>query len=240
MQKFQAIVFDFDGTLSDTPLNFVIMRANAIHAITALVEDHPHIAMYLEGKECSVLFPAMAPMEHGKKVPFLEELNRFCRLFPLELQQIIRQNALASIEHTEVSAASRARLFPGVRECLRLGRQKGVHFGIVTRNCRRAVLAAFPDIENFVGCVLTREDVAKVKPHPEHLLHALRLLGCPPEQALMVGDHIMDIEVGRNAGTKTAGVATGEASFSSLASEKPDYIAHSFYALMEQLGLCPN
>jgi histidinol phosphatase-like enzyme len=37
----------------------------------------------------------------------------------------------------------------------------------------------------------------RVKPHPEHLLTALKLLDVPPERAIMVGDHPMDITLGK-------------------------------------------
>jgi phosphoglycolate phosphatase len=48
-----------------------------------------------------------------------------------------------------------------------------------------------------------------VKPHPEHLLVALQSLDVAPESSSMVGDHPMDIMIGKLAGALTIGVLTG-------------------------------
>jgi phosphoglycolate phosphatase len=51
--------------------------------------------------------------------------------------------------------------------------------------------------------------VNNVKPHPEHLNKALQMLNSTANTTLMIGDHPLDIQTGRNAGTYTAGVLTG-------------------------------
>jgi phosphoglycolate phosphatase len=51
--------------------------------------------------------------------------------------------------------------------------------------------------------------VKHVKPHPEHLGKILQILGSNAQNSLMVGDHPLDIEAGRAAGTLTAGVLSG-------------------------------
>lgn len=47
------------------------------------------------------------------------------------------------------------------------------------------------------------------KPEPEMLLKACEAAGVTPEQAVMVGDNIADVEAGRNAGMQTILVRTG-------------------------------
>ena len=49
-----------------------------------------------------------------------------------------------------------------------------------------------------------------VKPDPLHLRLALDQLRTPPEQAVMVGDHVMDVLGGKAAGTRTLGILTPE------------------------------
>jgi phosphoglycolate phosphatase len=51
--------------------------------------------------------------------------------------------------------------------------------------------------------------VKNVKPNPEHLNKALQMLNTSANTTLMIGDHPLDIQTGRNAGTYTAGVLTG-------------------------------
>jgi phosphoglycolate phosphatase len=67
----------------------------------------------------------------------------------------------------------------------------------------------FPDILSYCPVVVCREAVNNVKPHPEQLKKAIQILGSEAGSALMIGDHPLDIEAGRNAGTYTAGVLTG-------------------------------
>jgi phosphoglycolate phosphatase len=84
---------------------------------------------------------------------------------------------------------------------------------------------------------LTRHDVSKVKPHPEHIMSALPALGVSPGEALMVGDHPIDIIAGKNAGCKSAMVLSGEGTLEDLSKVEPDYIAKDLEELMQQLKL---
>ena len=87
---------------------------------------------------------------------------------------------------------------------------------MVTRNCREAVCAIYPAIEDHVDLLLARDGLIRVKPDPGHLLAALERLNVIPGKTFMVGDHPMDIETGKAAGTLTAGVLTGLSSRESL------------------------
>jgi len=107
--------------------------------------------------------------------------------------------------------------------------------GIITRNCRQAVLRVFPDAETVVGVVLTRDDAPHVKPDPRHLLAALDILGASPERSLMVGDHPMDVATGKAAGTLTAGVASGRIDLAELGRAAPDFLATSVATLLPML-----
>ena len=53
------------------------------------------------------------------------------------------------------------------------------------------------------------DDVAERKPHPESLHLNCRELGCSPQEAIYVGDHLRDIEAGRRAGMYTIAAAYG-------------------------------
>ena len=53
------------------------------------------------------------------------------------------------------------------------------------------------------------DDVVERKPHPESLLRNCRELGCTPDQAIYIGDHLRDIEAGRRAGMYTIAAAYG-------------------------------
>ena len=104
-----------------------------------------------------------------------------------------------------------------------LGR-RSIRTGVVTRNCRAAVIKTFSDIELYCQAVLTRDDAYRVKPHPENLMAALSLLGTHPADAVMVRDHPLDIQLGRETGTYTIGVLSGHSTREALFGAGADLI----------------
>ena len=213
-QCIKAVLFDFDGTLAVPVLDFALMRRRALDA-----------------------FSVYAPVPAGTGRPLMEELDAVCASLEPSQAARARQAAMEAIREVEVEAAGRSSLFPFVLPMLKAMRAQGLKAAVVTRNCPEAVFRVFPDLSAHVGCVLTRDDVRHVKPHPEHIGKALSLIDCAPGESLMVGDHPMDIEAGKRAGALTAGVSTGETPAARLAEAHPDYLAHDAGALMRHLGL---
>lgn len=210
----KGFAFDFDGTLAVPTLDFALMR----HRVATAVQNGARIHVEERG-------------------PLLESLVRATAYLSPEHAAQVRQLADEAIKEVELEAASRSRLFPFVRPLLAVFRSHKLPFAIVTRNCPEAVLTVFPDLHEHCACLVTREDVAHVKPHPAHLRKALSALGIAARHVLMVGDHAMDIEVGKLAGSLTAGVASGEMTEALLAESGPDFLATDAGALMERLGL---
>lgn len=102
--------------------------------------------------------------------------------------------------------------------------QRGVAVGIVTRNCRRVATSLLEQFDLPHAALLTRDDVRRTKPHPEHLHSALSQLGAVPEQAMMVGDHWMDIQAGKAAGCALTVGVLGRRCANWFAPCLPDYI----------------
>ncbi|MBO9129931.1 pyrophosphatase PpaX [Bacillus sp. 165] len=115
--------------------------------------------------------------------------------------------------------------------------EKGYKIGIVTTKARGTVEMGlrFGRLKEFFDVVVTIEDVQNVKPDPEPIFKALRLLDAKPEEAIMVGDNHHDIVAGQNAGTKTAGVAWTLKGREYLESYKPDYVLEKMSDLLKIL-----
>jgi phosphoglycolate phosphatase len=212
--RIKGYVFDFDGTLSDTPLDFTTMHERA--------------------REAMLPFASIPEAFEG---PVLEDIARVCAALPPAEAEKAREAAMRAIEAVEVETARRCRLFPFTRPVLAALARRGLPAAVVTRNCAAAVFTVFPDLREHVVCVLTREDVARPKPHPEHLLRALALMGVAPAEALMTGDHPLDLIAGKKAGSLTAGVASGGTPLARLAAEQPDFLAATVGELMQQGGI---
>lgn len=210
----KALVFDCDGTLVEATLDFARMKREALATMAEHIElpadQDKKLMEILEGLED----------EHGK-----------------DALRPVRAAVLETVRRLEMEAATRSSIFPYVRPMLAACRRLGIRTGIVTRNCREAVRIVFPDVDEHFACLVTRDDVDKVKPDPGHLLRALEILQVAPEECLMCGDHPMDIIVGKRVGAFTAGLATGEAEFGDLVAEQPDYCVHNGHELMQMLGI---
>ncbi len=207
----EAVLFDFDGTLVHLNIDFAQMRADA-EAIL------PKYGLSSERKESLYTLELIAECVR-------ELISRDGK----EMAAAFQRDAEAGIMAIEMDAARAAEVHPGVPELLEALRERGIKVGIVTRNCRAAVEHILERSPLPYDVLLTRDDVAAVKPDPAHLLAALRLLQIEPRRALMVGDHPMDIRAGRVVGARTAAVLTGYSPAERFAPEKPDLV-------LEQVG----
>lgn len=196
----RAVLFDLDGTLVETAIDFAAMRQETL----------------------------AAAIRHGASVDGLEGLDalgiagaaavrvRHPSAFMAEVEQALRA--------IELAACQGALEIPGAAALLRWLAEAGVAVGIVTRNCRPAAEEALRRAGLRCGLLLTRGDVPRVKPDPLHLLMAAERLGTPPTATIMVGDHLMDVRGGRNAGMRTVGFAPTDERARLLAAESADLI----------------
>lgn len=216
-EPLRALVFDFDGTLAVLNLDFALMKRR----LAALAEVFLEEAVSPDG------LPALEWVDHLAGLV----LARSGRDLSLEFHTRCR----FLIMDMEIKAATQGRLFPSTRPMLAALRGRGLRTAVVTRNCGPAVSTVFPDIMDSVDCLVARESAPRVKPDPAHLLAALDRLGAAPGEALMVGDHPMDVLVGQRAGTVTAAVASGRLSLDELREPGPDFLAKDCASLVDML-----
>lgn len=185
-----TVVFDFDGTLAELNIDFDQMRRSIYELVSRCGVDPQTLrhkfVLEVIAETCVIL----EKRSHSPSQSFQEEAFRI-------------------IETIEVEAARKGELFDGTKELLTALRKHSISAGIITRNCARAVHTVFPDITDYCPVVVCRNDVKQVKPHPEQINLALSRLGGSASRAMMIGDHPIDIETGKNAGTLTAGVLSG-------------------------------
>ena len=187
-QKTSAAIFDFDGTLTPLSINFSNLRTEVEILAQRFAEEQ-----------------VIQDLSHLYIIEMIYELEE--RLG--QAGREFRRMAFEKLAELETETARGKELYPYTREVLRDLRGRGLKVAIVTRNCLGAVKNVFPDIETYVDVVMTRDDVSRVKPHPEHVNAVLAALGVVPEEAVLVGDHPTDIVAGLSIGTKTVGVLTG-------------------------------
>ncbi len=220
--RIEAVIFDFDGTLAELHLNFGEMRA----AIADLLNQYN-----LPSDEFSHLY-LLEMIDAGEKRLAESAAGK---------GEAFRRDTMACIEQIEIEAARRSNLFAGVKEMLADMRNQSILSGIITRNCHRAVQTVFPDYRNYVDALISREMTQHVKPDPGHLSEILSLLNIPAHRCLMVGDHPIDVQIGKELGAYTAAVLTGTGKHEDLRHARPDFLLQNVLEIRQVIPLvCPN
>jgi HAD superfamily hydrolase (TIGR01549 family) len=83
--------------------------------------------------------------------------------------------------------------------------------------------------------IITAQDTLSPKPSPEALLNCSRRLDVEICDCLVVGDSVVDMRAGKNAGAKTVAVLSGIFSRDELERENPDLILESVRKLPDFL-----
>lgn len=190
-EQIDAIVFDFDGTLAETNIDFDKMRRR-------IIELMKQWDLWEEG------------LDEEKYILEIIEAGREALAADEEAVEEFQAEADEVLQEVELETCREAAPFPGVVEALDSLREAGFKVGIVTRNCRAGVASVTSRHSIHHDLLSTRDDVDNVKPHPDHLQCALELLSVEPSHAVMVGDHITDIQGAEGLDVYTIGVLTNK------------------------------
>jgi phosphoglycolate phosphatase len=201
----RAVVFDFDGTLAKLNINFPHMRKSVLNLIESFQIPLNGLGDLFVLEMIDAAKAIITQKQPGKEDSFVRQANTL-------------------ITNIEIEAATKGELIEGTQEMLRVLKNRNIKTAVVTRNCQSAVMLVFPDILEYCDSVITRELTRYVKPHPEHLRVALKSLDVTPEVAFMVGDHPMDIKIGKDAGAVTIGVLSGYSTSEDLLKAGADII----------------
>lgn len=112
-----------------------------------------------------------------------------------------------------------------------------VKLGLITLRCvpRSRVVEELDrfGLMEFFDLVVTAFDGWRPKPWPDVFVRCAADLGVKVGECVVVGDSVVDVRAGKNAGAKTVAVLSGIYSCAELQAEKPDLI-------LENVGLLPD
>ena len=194
--EIDTILFDFDGTLAPN-LDLPDMRRQVVDLTEEAKVPQP---VYANRYIVEVIDASYS---------WLQQNN------PNSAESYYR-SAHRLITDFEMDAAAGTKPFPGITERLSLLRQSDKKLGVVTRNCRAAVLQVFPDVMRYVDALYARDDTTYLKPDPRHLSACLDHIDARPEKSAMVGDGALDMRAGRELNMYCVGVLSGSADESTL------------------------
>lgn len=206
-----AVIFDLDGVVVDS---FAVMSEAFAIAYAEVVGDGP--------------------------APFSEYRRHLGRYFP-DIMRIM--NLPLAMEEPFVREsyrlADQVRVFDGILELLLTLRVRGLRLAVATGKSgpRARSLLDRLGLLPFFAHVIGSDEVARPKPAPDMVRHALDLLDVPAERAIMIGDAPTDL-----ASAQSAGVASAAALWAppedvdELLAGGPDVVLHHPTDL---LALCP-
>ncbi|BBH23148.1 pyrophosphatase PpaX [Paenibacillus baekrokdamisoli] len=214
--KIRTVLFDLDGTIMDT--NELIIQS-FMHALKGIVPSD-------FGREH--IIPSMG-------LPLTDQMQLFSGIEDVtELVAAYREINLRL--HDDYVKA-----FPYVQEVMARLQAEGIQLGIVTTKMRLTTERGlrYVGLYEYIvpNAIVTIEDVAHAKPHPEPVQKAVDALGANPAATLMVGDSGVDIESAEAAGVISVGVAWSLKGEAKLRESGARHIIHDMRDLYAIVGL---
>jgi pyrophosphatase PpaX len=207
-----TILFDLDGTLIDT--NELII-STYLHTLEK----------YFPGKYTREdVLPFLGPTLH----------EVFGKMDPDRVEEMVLDYRAYNLANHDALVKE----FVGVMETIETLKKKGYKLAIVTTKREDVAFKGLRlmKLDPYFDVMIAYDHVKKVKPDPEPIYLALEKLDSKPEEALMVGDNFHDVLAGKNAGTKTAGVAWSIKGREYLAKYEPDFMLENMVDLLRILG----
>jgi len=203
MTAFKCVIFDMDGTLTET--NRLIF------------ESFNHIARRYLDKEFSEseIMKMFGPPEEGALLHIVRKD---------QLEQAMKEYLSFYRAHT----SKLARVIPGIEEVLKFLKAQCCKLAIFTgkgSHTTRITLEEF-GIRDYFDFVVTGNDVQAHKPSAEGIHKIMQHFGLIQSQVLMVGDAVSDVKAAHESGVKIAAVLWDSYAKGRVLEMKTDYVFH--------------
>ena len=202
---FEAVIFDWDGTLGDTRQAVVVSFQKALSEINISVSNE-----YIARRIGIGAAETFRDILRSAKRPFDEKT----------IQRLVERKSELEIELTD-----QVTLFAGAIELLDALRGK-IRMGLASMNNHPVIshLLKTKGLEKYFDAVLAAESISHSKPDPEIFLKAADLLKVKPERCAVVEDSAFGVKAAKSAKMSCIAVLTGVYSRPELEKEKPDLI----------------
>lgn len=211
MSETKIIILDFDGTLADTASVIVQTTQATIRELGLPSRTDAECAAMI-GLRLIEIPPVLFPDCEVDGELYAETYRRLFKTF-----------------NTDGAVT----LYPNVMETLHELKGRGYTLTIASSRSRASLedYVRSLGLEDIITYLLGAADVTEGKPAPEAVLKTLAHFGFKPEEAIVVGDMVFDVHMGKNAGARACGVTYGNGSRESLADA--DWIIDDFGQLLD-------
>jgi HAD superfamily hydrolase (TIGR01509 family) len=214
MRLFKCIIFDIDGTLTQTN-DLIFASFNHV--------TQKYLGKTLSSEEIVSLF---GPPEEGA----------LARVFPASMVEPAMEELCSFYQEHHATMAS---LHPGMERALDILRDRNIHVAVFTGKGRRTtdITLKALGIAHYFGLVVSGNDVAHHKPAPDGIRRVLAEFGVEAGQTLMIGDAIGDLTAARAVGVPVASVLWDSYDRERVRAAKPDYLFETVQEFVDWLPL---
>jgi beta-phosphoglucomutase len=194
---YDAIIFDYDGTIVDT-------ESYHYHAVDHLIKHHYAVALDLE-----TFFLTYCGLDDRAVLKLI--LKSLGKTFTEDdIDRLMREK---KSYFAELVRSSKIKTFPGMLPLIRLASQQRIPLAIATNSSRDDFDITFEQVNNGrlaqrIKTTVTADDVTHKKPHPEPYLSAAKKLHINPERCLVFEDSLSGIHSAKAAGMHVIALTT--------------------------------
>jgi phosphoglycolate phosphatase len=125
--------------------------------------------------------------------------------------------------HHTTSLVRHSKVLPHSREVLTTLKREGCALAVASNRPEKfsGILLRHLKLQRYFDLVVCAKNKDDIKPKPNLLLRVLRALKIDRAEALYVGDMVIDVRAGRNAGIRTIAIIGGSSSATDLRRARP-------------------
>ncbi len=213
-KKYDILIFDFDGTLFDTSKDIVAAVEYVLSEYNAPIPPEETIVNSIFGPAEQFLAKLLGPGKESKI--YLDAANMFHKYYE---------------EHCDELTIP----YEGVKETLEKLKGMGKTLVIATSKVHIPtikILKKYSFLKYFDG-IFADDDVPHPKPAPDCILLPLGKFSFSPNQALFIGDTVIDRETGRAANVDVCSVCYGFNSRFELLKSSPEYLVNRIEEVLQ-------
>lgn len=189
MARYQAVLFDLDGTLIDSVAEF-------IKESRKFASEHK---IKISKKKMREIFLML--WESNKKKRFLDKV-RMSYMVGREMG-LSRKDTLSFMRGSfskYKEFRTHPKMVPGAIKTIKNLLEKKVKIGVISSTHRKDVKSSLGYFRELFDVIICKEDIKNLKPAPDGILKACKKLKLNPSEVIYIGDLDDDILAARNAG----------------------------------------
>ena len=214
--KPEMVLIDLDGTLVDSVPDLAWCVDETMKALNMPVRGEAKVRNWV-----------------GNGVPRLIQRALIDQLDGEASESLYTQAAPIFMDLYTDNASKRSQLYPFVIEGLTWLKDQGIRLGCVTNKDEQFTLKILKDLGlfDFFEIVISGDTLPLKKPHPAPLLHGAEFFNVKPENAMMIGDSISDVNASRAAGFSIVCMSYGYNHGVDIHTANPDVVIDTFAEL---------